>query len=161
MSRITMDVTVTDEHLQQAQAAVEQLTSTFPWLVSLQADERRGMNRLGPQSEVFCRRTLQVMQQHPQILPPSLPLGLGQRQLRAFDQLRPLLAQLQAFSARLEDSLALLGSGAMDVALEGYNQLGLQAEAHGLEDLRRDIGQRWYRPGRRRRNTAADSQHDE
>ena len=48
-------------------------------------------------------------------------------------------------NSMLEDIVALLGHDVMDVALDGYNQLKISGAAHGLDDLRRDLGSRFSR----------------
>jgi len=70
------------------------------------------------------------------------------------DQLRPIAEALQRLHSRVEDTLAALGHDIMDVALDGYGQLKLSGAAHGLDDLRRDLGARFSRT---RRKEAAEA----
>jgi len=97
---------------------------------------------------VFVRQTLRGMAANPQIVPPSLDLPGASADLATLDRLRPLLEDLQKLVARMSDTVDLLGSDAMDVALDGYAQLKLSGGDHGLDDLRRQLGTRFTR-GRR------------
>lgn len=60
-----------------------------------------------------------------------------------------MLDAVQRLHSRVEDTIAALGHDMMDVALDGYGQLKLSGDAHGLEDLRKDLGARFSRSRRR------------
>lgn len=64
----------------------------------------------GPKSETFCRQTLTVLAQNPQVIPPSIDLAEAQADLAALDRLRPRLARLQRLAERGQDSEDALGS---------------------------------------------------
>lgn len=49
---------------------------------------------MGPKSEAFCRQTLTVLAQNPQVIPPSIDLAEAQADLAALERLRPRLARL-------------------------------------------------------------------
>lgn len=73
--------------------------------------------------------------------------------LDALDTLRPLLEAVQRLHSQLEDTVRLLGHDVMDFAYEGYQQLKLSG-AHGLEDMRRELGQQFSKGGRRRQESS-------
>ena len=50
---------------------------------------------------------------------------------------------------RVDDTINALGSDAMVTALEGYGQLKLSGSAHGLDDLRKELGGRWTKSRRK------------
>ena len=127
---------------------LNQLATALPGLVAIPDSERRNLIYMGPRSEVFVRQTLRVMAANPQIVPPSLDLAGASADLATLDRLRPLLEDLHKLAVRLSDTVDLLGSDAMDVALDGYAQLKLSGGDHGLDDLRRQLGTR-FRRGRR------------
>jgi hypothetical protein len=57
--------------------------------------------------------------------------------------------RLRRLVSQLDDTLLALGSDVMVTTLEGYGQLKLSGAAHGLDDLRKEVGARWAR-GRRK-----------
>jgi hypothetical protein len=57
-------------------------------LINLSVDERRTLNKMGDKSESFCRQTLVLLGQNPQVVPPGLDLAEAQRNLTAPDALR-------------------------------------------------------------------------
>lgn len=100
---------------------------------------------MGDKSEVFCRQTLKLLQQNPQVAPPSLSMDDGQADLAAFDQIGTFLMRLTRLSERAQDTSIALGSDLMSFALAGYGLLRVSGKNQGLEDLRRELGARFAR----------------
>ena len=149
---ISMDIT--DDQMAIAMRGIAQVESALPGLISLEPGDRKGLLHMGQKTEVFGRGTIRALVQNPQIVPPSLDLAATQADLAAYDKLRPIAEALQRLHSRVEDTLAALGHDVMDVVLDGYGQLKLSGAAHGLDDLRRELGPRFSRS---RRKEAADA----
>ncbi|TWI01670.1 hypothetical protein IP90_02229 [Luteimonas cucumeris] len=148
MSQNLITLIVSDEQVAAALAGLAQIEAALPGLISLEPGERRSLMHMGPKSEVFARQTLRVLEQNPQIVPPSLDLAGAGVDLQAFDRLQPVQERMQRLLTRLEDTTAALGSDVMDVALDGYNQVKLSGAAHGLEALRKELATRWAKSRR-------------
>jgi len=88
---------------------------------------------------------LKLLQQNPQVVPPSLNLTEAAADLMAFDQVGTFLMRLTRLSERAEDTSTALGSDLMSFALEGYGLLRVSGKNQGLEDLRRDLSARFAR----------------
>ena len=149
MAQNLISLNITEEQQTAALAALAQLEAALPGLLSLDATERKRMTYMGDKSEVFTRQTLRVLEQNPQIVPPSLNLADAQADLLALDRLRLVLERLQRLRAQVEDTANALGSDAMATALEGYGQIKLSGSNHGLDELRKEIGGRWARGPRK------------
>lgn len=147
LNLISLDITA--EQQTAALAALTQLEAALPGLLSLEADERRKLLWMGDKSEVFCRQTIRVLGDNPQIVPPSLDLAGAQSDLQTLDRLRPVLERLSRLHSQVDDTTSALGNDIMDVSLDGYGQLKLSGAAHGLEELRKEIGGRFARPSRK------------
>lgn len=150
MAQNLISVQYSNEQIAAAGAALDQLETSLPGLISLDADDAKGLVFMGARSEPFCRQTLRVLDQNRQIVPPSLDLAGAQADLAAIDQLRPLMERMQRLLSRVDDTVNALGSDVMVTALEGYGQLKLSGAAHGLDDLRKEVGTRWARQRRTR-----------
>lgn len=144
-----ISLNVTDEQIAAALAGLQQIEAALPGLIAMETGERRGMMLMGPRSEPFARQTLRVLQQNPGIVPPSLNLAEAQADLAALDKLTPVLERLQKLTARVDDTVAALGSDVMDVALEGYGQIKLSGATHGLDDVRRELSGRFTKSRRK------------
>jgi hypothetical protein len=149
VSQNLVSLNVTDEQVVAVQAGLQQIESALAGLISLESGERRGLMLMGPRSEPFARQTLRVLEQNPGIVPPSLDLAGARADLAALDKLTPMLERVQKLVARLDDTVAALGSDVMDVALEGYGQIKLSGGAHGLDELRRELGGRFAKSRRK------------
>ena len=143
MSQNLISLTLSDEQLAAADQALSSLEQVFAGLIAFHGDERKGLNRMGAKSEQFCRQTLNVLSQNPQVVPPSILLSEGLADLAALDRLRPRLQRLQKLVERAEDSETALGSDVMSLALEGYALLKVAGRNQGLEALRRDLSGRF------------------
>lgn len=95
MSQNLLSLNFTDAQLADIDNALSALESGLQKLIALTVDQRRGLTRMGPKSETFCRQTLTVLTQNPQVIPPSIDLAEAQADLAALDRLRPRLARLQ------------------------------------------------------------------
>ena len=145
MSQNLVSLVLSNEQLAQAEQAVTTLEQAFAGLVSLAPADRRRLVKMGQKSEVFCRQTLRVLAQNPQVVPPGLDLAEAQADLLALDQLAPLLDRLQRLAERGRDTEMALGADVMDVALEGYALLGVSGKQQGLDGLRKQLSSRWAR----------------
>ena len=148
MTQNIISLELSDGQITIALEALTELEGALAGLISLEAEERRRLTKMGQKSEVFCRQALSVLAQNPQIVPPSLPLAEAQSDLRALDRLRPVLDRLQRLAERGADTEIALGSDVMDVALEGYGLLKVSGKNQGLDGLRKELSARWAKTRR-------------
>jgi hypothetical protein len=148
MSQNIGSLVLADEQINAAMDALTALEGALAGLISLDAEERRRLTKMGQKSEVFCRQAISVLAQNPQIVPPSLQLADAQADLLALDRLRPVLDRLQKLAERGSDTEIALGSDVMDVALEGYGLLKVSGKNQGLDGLRKELGSRWAKTRR-------------
>ena len=123
MSQNNVSLELSNEQLTQAAQATTTLEQALAGLVSLAPADRRRLVKMGQKSEVFCRQTLRVLAQNPQVVPPGLGLAEAQADLLALDQLAPLLDRLQRLAERGRDTEMALGADVMDAALEGSSDM--------------------------------------
>jgi hypothetical protein len=103
---------------------------------------------MGQRSEAFCRQTLRVLEQNPQIVPPNVPFADGLADLTALDALRPIMVRLSRLTDRASDTEVALGSDVMALALRGYSLLKLTGRSEGLGSLRQQLGSRFAKSAR-------------
>ena len=83
--------------LDDAIGVIEEVFASF---VQLSAEQVRKLNKMGSMSEHFCRQTLAVLEQNQGILPPDFDLGEVQRDMLAFETLRPRMRRIRDFAAK-------------------------------------------------------------
>jgi len=150
---VTLNLTA--DQLTAVDAALTELEKQLAGLVALSSAAKRAMKQMGPKSEAFCRQTLNVLQQNPQIVPPNVPLAQAVAELGLVDLLRPRLVRLSRLSDRAADTDFALGSNVMSVALQGYSLLKLTGHSEGLEALRQSLGERFAKGPRQAQPTPA------
>lgn len=139
----------TDAQITAVDAALTALETQLAGLVALPVATKRSLRKMGPKSEAFCRQTLRVLDQNPQILPANFTTADAAADLATQDQLRPRLIRLARLGERAADTDMALGGGVMETALQGYRLLKVSGRAEGLEPLRRELGTRFAKASRR------------
>lgn len=142
-----MSLTLSDSTWSMIDSALAELELHLTTLISLDGDRRR-VARMGDKSEAFCRQAVSMLEQNPQLVPPSLDVPGARADLDAIDRLRPRLGRLRRLTERAQDSEAALGSDVMACALQGYALLKVAGKNQGLEGLRRDLGSRFNKSPR-------------
>jgi hypothetical protein len=125
--------------------AIAQIESQLQGLVTLEPGERRSLPMMGPKSERFARGVVRLLEQNAAIVPPGLDLAGATADLEALDRMLKINDALQKLASKVDDTVAALGSDVMDVAQTGYGMLKMFGTAHGLDDMRKELGNRWAR----------------
>jgi hypothetical protein len=145
MSQNLLSLSFTPQDLAAADAALASLEKVFAGLIALDPTQRRRLRRMGEKSEQFCRQTMNVLSQNPQIIPPSLGYADAAGDLVALDQLRPRLQRLRKLVERGADSETALGSDLMVTSMAGYGLLKVVGRNQGLDGLRKELSRRFTR----------------
>ncbi|MEJ7745475.1 MAG: hypothetical protein WKF61_01730 [Luteimonas sp.] len=148
MSQNLVSITLSDARVMAVEQLLADLEIQLSDLIALNVDARRALTRMGEKSETFCRQTIGVLRQNPQIVPPSVNITEAQADLAALDRLRPLVQRLTRLAERASDTEIALGSDVMNVALQGYALLKVAGKNQGLEALRKDLGSRFAKTAR-------------
>ncbi len=149
MSQNLVDLTPTPQSLASIDDALATLTNELSGLIGLTDKQRRGLPKMGDQSEAFCRTAATVFAQYPDVLPRNFAIDEFQRDLATFDALRPRLLQLERLYQRVKDTQMALGSDLMTAAMEGYAVLKVAGKGEGLDEARRALGARFAKRGKR------------
>ncbi|WP_395684448.1 hypothetical protein [Dokdonella sp.] len=147
-SQASVSLSFTDVQLAAIDAALTELETQFAGLVGLTADQRRMLTKMGNKSEAFCRQTISLLGQNPQLVPESVRLADSRQLLAALDELRPRMQRLQRLGERIADTDTAVGSAVMQTALQGYALLKVTGRNQGLEALRESVGERFARKPR-------------
>ncbi len=87
MPQNLISLTLTEADHAAIADALSTLESKLSGLISLSADERRSLNKMGEKSETFCRRTLVAMSENPGLIPADVDVAEAQRDMAQFDAL--------------------------------------------------------------------------
>jgi hypothetical protein len=142
--------------LEALDTALATIQSVLGHGVALTTQQRRDLTKMGDKSEAFCRQTLGLLANNPQVVPPSLGLPEALADLAALDALRPRLEKLRQLAERGADTELALGSDMMATALEGYALLKVSGKGEALKAARRDLSARFARQGKAKEEALAD-----
>ena len=148
MSQNLVSLNLSDSQLSTIDQCLGDMEAQLVDLIAMNTAQRRSLARMGDKSETFCRQTINVLAQNPQIVPPSLKLAEAQADLAALDRLRPRLQRLLRLTERASDTEIALGSDVMNAALQGYALLRVAGKNQGLEGLRKELGSRFTKAPR-------------
>jgi hypothetical protein len=148
MTQNLVSMNLTSDQLAAVDAALVALETNLAGMVSLSPQQRRRVPRMGDKSEAFCRQTLSLLGQNPQVVNPGLGLPEAELDLATLDALRPRMQRLARLSARASDTEVALGSDIMSTALQGYALLKVSGRNQSLEGLRASLGSRFAKKPR-------------
>jgi hypothetical protein len=143
MTQNLVSLTLTDAQLEGVDQALAALENQLVELVALTPAQRRAMPKMGEKSEAFCRQTISLMAQNPQIVPASVSVPDAVSDLTALDRLRPRAQRLTRLAERVVDTQTALGSDVMATSLQGYALLKVAGQGQGLASLREGLGARF------------------
>jgi hypothetical protein len=147
MSHNLVPVIITDAQITNVDAALAVLETELG-LISLSAGERRSLPSMGTKSEAFCRQSLNLLAQNPQMVPANIGLPNARASLASLDQLRPMFLRLERLGQKASDTAFVLGSDVMDTALKGYAVLKATGKSEGLDAARKSLAVRFAKSSR-------------
>ena len=152
MSQNLVSLALSADQLTEVNKVLDMLEKNLAGLISLSADDRAELRKMGPKSEMFARKAYDVLAQSPEIMPGTFALADFTVDIEALDQLRPVFARIAALAGRANDTEMALGSDLMTASLEGYAVLKVSGKSAGLDNLRQALSARF----RSRRGEAAE-----
>ena len=147
---VSLDISAAD--VAEFDAALAVIEKFVKPLLSLTADEVKGLSKMGDKSEQFCRQAAMLLGQNRDVLPATFALDEMVSDLAAFDALRPRAVRLHDALARLDDTLMALGSDVMVAASKGYGLMQMFGKDESLTMLQDAMLVR--RPGNRKPKAA-------
>lgn len=137
--------TLSAEQQQTILELIDQIQAQLPFLIDLNAEERRALPKLGNKSQAFVDQGLILANQNSGILPRNFDLDEYQRDVALFRQLHPLVMALGQLQGRLEDTLLAAGSDAYSQTLLVYQAAKLAGKNGSLEQHLDGLGRRFAR----------------
>lgn len=147
---VSLDISAAD--VAEFDAALAVIEKFVKPLLSLTADEVKGLSKMGDKSEQFCRQAAMLLGQNRDVLPATFALDEMVSDLAAFDMLRPRAVRLHDAVAKLDDTLMALGSDVMVAASKGYGLMQMFSKDESLTMLQDAMLVR--RPGNRKPKAA-------
>lgn len=144
MSYQNVSATLSAEDLQAIKAALQTVQQKLPFLITLSAEERRKLYKMGDKSLAFVNNSLTAAQSNGDILPASFDLAEFVRDYQLATSLTEILLGLQQLTEQVDDTLMAVGSEAMNSSLTVYDYVKTAAKTKpGLKTLAEHLGERF------------------
>ncbi|WP_139559623.1 hypothetical protein [Methylotetracoccus oryzae] len=144
--------TLTEQEVAEIVTMLEALKAKFDFLITLTAQERRQLPKLGERSIGFEEKCAQHMASHPEFLPGFVALDEINLERTLRGQLMRCFAPLQALSSAMEDTLMAVGSDIWlaDLAFYHSAQDAARRKLPGAEAICNDLSSRFPGGGRKK-----------
>jgi hypothetical protein len=139
---ITASLTPAD--IQEIKAAFATIQKKLPFIVTLSAEERRKLFKMGDKRLAFVNTSLIAAQSNRDILPASFDLDEFVRDYQLAANLTEVLIGLRQLTEQVDDTLMAVGSEAMGSSLTVYDYVKTAAKkTPGLKTIAEQLGERF------------------
>lgn len=149
MANTSISAVLTQSDRNAVMDAVATIKEKLPFLVDLNANERKALPKMGDKSRAFVSKALEVATQNPDFLPRSFDLEELRKDVQLFEALYPLLLSMTQLQELLDDTCLAVGSEAYAAALQVYNYAKVSGNVGGMDAVVGEMGQRFARKPRK------------
>ncbi|BAY74275.1 hypothetical protein NIES25_06860 [Nostoc linckia NIES-25] len=132
------------QDIQEIKAALQKVQQKLPFLVTLSADERRKLVKMGDKSLAFVNNSITAAQSNREILPATFDVDELVRDYQLATALTELLISMQQLTEQVDDTLMAVGSEAMTGSLTVYDYVKTASKkTPGLKSVAEQLGERF------------------
>lgn len=133
-NRISIELKAAD--IEAVRAAISTIATTLqPYLIALEAEDKKSLKAIGDKSRPFVEKALQYAESNGEFLPKYTDLAEAQKDFKAFTLLKDLLKPLAQIAANIDDTATLCGDEAHSAANSYYRSVKDAAE-NGVTDAK-------------------------
>lgn len=133
-NRVSIEISKAD--IDAVNQAVQTIASTLqPYLIALEADDKRSLKAIADKSRPFVEKSLQYAETNNEFLPKYTDLQEAQKDFKAYTTLKNFLKPLAQIAANIDDTAVLCGDEAYSAALDYYRSVKNAAE-NGVTDAK-------------------------
>jgi len=129
--------------------AIATIKEKLPFLIDLNANERKALPKMGDKSRAFVSKALEVATQNPDFLPRSFDLEELRKDVQLFEAMYPIVVALTQLQELVDDTCLAVGSEAYAAALQVYSYAKASGQGSGLDGVVGEMGQRFARKPRK------------
>ena len=120
MSYQNISVALTQSDIDAVKTAIATINTKLSFLVTLDADERKGLFKLGPKSADFVQDASVAVANFPNILPPTFDKAEYDKDTNLFKALFEIKTLVDSLQEKIDNTYMAVGSEAMVASLEVY-----------------------------------------
>ncbi len=157
MSNPNISASISDADKQAIADAAAAIKGNLPFAVTLSADERQALQKLGDKTAGFVQAALDGAQQHPEILPSTFDVAEFAKDSALFADMLEVNGSVAPVAEMIEHTTMAVGAEAFAAARLFYEYAKTAAKTQpGLQGLVDRLGERFQqtRPGKASTKTA-------
>ena len=132
---------LSEQSVQEIKEAIAKIQKNLPFLITLNATERRRLFKMGDKRLVFVQTSLSTAQSNRNILPASFDLDGFKNDYRLAATLAEVEMLLSQLTEQVDDTLLAVGSEAMTSSLTVYDYVKTAAKkTPGLKGIAEQLG---------------------
>jgi len=112
---------LTKEEVMAIQQGVNQLKDTLNFLQNLTPNERKSLPKINSANKIFAEDSIHILDGKPKWIPEALDATEAKKDLKLFEQLDPIILELESLLRQMKDTQMIAGSRVYRVALSVYN----------------------------------------
>lgn len=128
MSAPLLNPTLSEAHRTEVLQHLADANGLLPFLVTLNADERRSIKQLSDRHYGFITKLLDHLAQHPAFKPAHMDADKLKLYFDLIAKLNPIKQRLEQLQIQLSDTLAVLGTEVDSEARKYYKMVSLAAK---------------------------------
>ncbi|MBD2445990.1 hypothetical protein H6G76_02235 [Nostoc sp. FACHB-152] len=158
MSYQNITASLSPADIQEIKASLQTIHAKLPFLVTLSAEERRKMVKMGDKSLAFVNNSATAAQSNRNILPATFNVEELVQDYQLAIALTEVLISMRQLTEQVDDTLLAVGSEAMSSSLTVYNYVKTASKTTpGLKTLAEQLGERFKAIKGRPNKVASDS----
>jgi hypothetical protein len=125
--------------------AIATIKTNLPFLLTLTAEERSSLAKMGNKSLAFVRKSYEYAKLNPTLVPTFVVVDELRKDLETVDKLHAIYAQITDLQSRLDDTIMLASSEAYMAALTFYSsvQMASKNNVPGAKSILEDLSERF------------------
>jgi hypothetical protein len=156
MSYQNISVSMVQADIDAVKAALVTINSKLPFLITLSAEERKSLFKLGPKSADFVQDASTAVTNFPNILPPTFDKTEYGKDTALFKVLADLKFLVDSLQEKLDNTYMAVGSEALVASLEVYAYVQTAADrTPGLKTVADKLRDRFKRQSQKAPAAAA------
>ncbi|MBQ4821829.1 hypothetical protein [Aquimarina sp. MMG016] len=112
---------LTTEEVTAIKDSVATLKGTFDFLQNLTPKERKNLPKINSANKIFAEDSIHILEGAPKWIPEALTADEARKDLRLYEQLDPVILELEGLLRQMKDTQMLAGSEVYRVALSVYS----------------------------------------
>lgn len=136
-----IEATLSVEDLKEIKAAIATIQTKMPFLITLTAEERRRLYKMGDKRLAFVQNSLSAAQNNQGILPNSFDFKGYEMDCELAKNLNEVMMALTQVTEQVDDTLVAVGSEALSSSLTIYDYVKTAAKkTPGLKNIADQLG---------------------